>query len=183
MHPAVVKANQFGGLANKYGWKGHLTSEIFDRQRVTTLIMTRGEDEIFQSQWVNRNLSSARYSIFGRIFPISNKVELIRYLSGPQVMWLFREFPDMNRPLLVEQFRRLPFDWENDDDETIIDSLIGRKIYWYNRELSKIETDTVGKRSKQFRIAPVGHRKLLHCVCLETNFRSILLDQLIQVGH
>lgn len=183
MHPAVVKANQFGGLANKYGWKGHLTSEVIDRRRVTTLIMTRGEDEIFQSQWVNKNLSSARYSIFGRNFPIANKVELIRYLSGPDLMWLFREFPDMNRPLLVEQFRRLPFG-ENDDDSTIINSLLGKRIWWYNRELSKIETDVVKpKADKRFRIAPVGHRKLFHCTCVETNFRSILLDQLIQVGH
>jgi hypothetical protein len=96
-------------------------------------------------------------------------------------MELFAAFPNMNRPKLVEQYRKLPFDMDDSDDK-IIDSLIGRKLYWYNRELAKIESDTVGKRTKRFRIQPIGHRKLLHCVCIETNFRSILLDQLIQVG-
>lgn len=182
-HPAVVKASAAGNLAISHGWKGQLNSEVVASHRITNLEMTRN-DECFSMQWVDSKLDQAYYSIFNSVpVQITDKKQLLRFVTGwPDLIQLFQTFPNMNRPNLVRQYRRLPFDFD-DENEFIIDSLVGKRIWWYNRDLARIDLDTVKpKRDKRFRIVDVGHRKLFHCVCVETKFRSVLLDQLIKVA-
>lgn len=183
MHPAVVKASQIGRLGDSNGWKGQLNSEVRQNQRITNLELIRN-DEAMVVEYHGQKLSSATYSIFDSApVEITSKSQLLGFLTGwPNLIQLFQTFPNLNRPNLVQKYRMLPFRFDESNDE-IIDSLIGRTLWWYDRELSAIRTDTVKpKRDKRFRIVDVGHRKLFHCVCVETNFRSILLDQLIMVG-
>lgn len=183
MHPAIVKASSLGNLAGAHQWKGQLDSEVVGRERKTNLQLVRN-DEAMAFWWTNQTLSSASYSIFDSTpVEITSKSQLLGFVTGwPNLIQLFDTFPKFNRPNLVQRYRRLPFRFDESNDE-IIDSLIGCTLWWYDREISAVRTDTVkSKRDKRFRIVDVGHRKLFHCVMVETNFRSILLDQLIQVG-
>lgn len=180
MHPAVVKAQQIGGIAKRHNWQGKFASNVFGSERHTMLSAIR-DDERLEMQWRNQRLTSATYSINSISVEIKSKSELLGFLAGDLIQ-LFDKFPNMNRPNLVQRFRSLPFSFDDSNDE-IIDSLVGKTLWWYDRELATIRTDTVKpKRDKRFRIVDVGHRKLFHCVMVETNFRSILLDQLIKVA-
>jgi hypothetical protein len=94
-------------------------------------------------------------------------------------------FPSMNRPKLVETYRKLPFE-HSEPNDVIMPKLLGQQLTWYSHEHNKITTDLVlypkGAKSKQYRIADVGHRKIFHFIGSQAGFRSVLLDTVIKVG-
>ena len=179
---AVKKASHVGSIAAQNGWKGKLDSEVVDGQRITSLTGRRN-DESFYAYWEDEKLSRAGYFIFSRETRLTCAKQLIEKIEGwPDLIKLYKWFPDANRPNLTQTYRKLPFDLD-DDDEEIISKLLGRKLFWYGHESTKIHTDVVLKsKSKKIRIQNVGHRKLFHFIGAQAGFRSVLLDTLIKVG-
>lgn len=182
MHPAVAKASLVGNIAGDNGWKANLKSETVDSQRVTTLVGTRN-DESFMMQWHGAKLFAAEYLIFDRVEKITHSKEMIEKLSGwPDLIKLYKWFPNMNRPLLTEKYRKLPFSLD-DPNEEIIAKLLGNKIFWYGHETAKLHVDVVlPKQKDKSRIQDIGHRKLFHFIGAQAGFRSVMLDTLIKVG-
>ena len=187
MYPAVVKAQHIGRVAKEHNWKGSLSSNVVEGQRITVISAARN-DEYFQMKWIGGKLSHASYFI--RVdedkheITITHSKAMLEKIAGwPDIFDLFKWFPKANRPLLVEKYRRLPFNLEDDSNEEIISKLLGCKLFWYGHESTKYHTDVVlPKKSNKVRIQDVGHRKLFHFVGAQAGFRSILLDSLLKVG-
>jgi hypothetical protein len=186
MHPALVKVRHIAGIAADNGWKGKIDSEVIDGQRITTLAAMRN-DESISMQYKNNEMTDADYYIFDKLMSLQSASQVIEKIQGwPDILKLFKWFPNSNRPLLVEKYRRLPFDWETDDPNAIMDTMMGRKLFWYSHLSNKIHTDIVlekqpNKQSNKFEIRPVGHRKMFNFVGV-LGFRSVLLDTILKVG-
>lgn len=187
MHPAIAKARFIGKIAHQYDWKGAMESEVQEGDTRVTTITGQRNDEYFQMQWTNEKLSHAIYFIHlgeeKHEIKITHAKQMIEKLAGwPDIFDLFKWFPNANRPLLVEKYRRLPFNHDDDNDE-IISKLLGCKLFWYGHETTKYHTDVVlPKRSNKVRIQDIGHRKLFHFIGAQAGFRSVLLDTLLKVG-
>ncbi|QGJ90101.1 hypothetical protein HWC80_gp111 [Mycobacterium phage Indlulamithi] len=183
MANAVQKAESIGKMATKSGWKGGMDSEVREGIRITKLELVRNEDEYAYFIWHGSKLVESNYQIFdGPLIPIDSKRKLLQYISGwPSLIELFQTYPEFNRPMLVQQFRKLPFSFE-DDNDTIIDSLINKQLWWYEHEGATIRYDQSKlKRNSKFRIVDIGHRKLFHADCEQAGLRSFHLDTLLEV--
>lgn len=182
MHPAVMKAKRIARIAVENGWQGNIQHD-----KGATLLTAERNDESIIVGWQDNVMINAAHYILGKETQLHCAKQVLEYVEGwPDVLKLFRWFPNMNRPTLVEKYRRLPFDWENDDDDTIISNLIGRQIFWYSHISMKMYCDVVlepkGKKSNKFEIKHVGHRKMFNFIGAQAGFRSVLLDALVKVG-
>jgi hypothetical protein len=186
MHPAVVKAQEFGRIAKEYGWTGKIDSEIqetpvFERQRVTILRATRN-DETIVIAWHGKAFKHGYYGMFGETISAIHSIgEARKKVRGwPNIMDLFKKVAPERRPALSAVYVKLPFTADSSDSE-IISSLVNRKLYWYNRIDGGIYDDVLMKSTKN-RIQDIGHRKLLHFIGAATGFRSVFIDQILKVG-
>lgn len=187
MSPPVVKALQIGRIAKENGWHGSVDSEVIDRQRVTVLRATRNDEEILLCYAGNTlDSNKSKYSLFDWTVKISCPSEALEKIeSWPDLLKLFKRFPNMNRPNLVRTYRRLPFTHDEPND-VIMSKLIGHQLFWYSHEAAKLYCDVVlpprKTKTDNFRIVDIGHRKLFHFIGVAAGFRSVLLDTLIKVG-
>lgn len=190
MHAAVIKARFIGRVAHQYDWKGNYSSDVIEGQRITTITGQRN-DEYFQMQWNDEKLAHAIYFIHvgseKHEIKITTAKKMMEKLSDwPDILDIFKWFPKANRPLLVQKYRRLPFDLEEDSNEEIISKLLGCKIFWYGHQTAKYHTDvvlpTMGNKTYKTRIVDIGHRKLFHFLGAQAGFRSVLLDTLLKVA-
>lgn len=193
MHPAIKKAQAIAVQAVEHNWKGNLKSEVhtipsfdgtIEHFRETVLVGTRDE-EMFRVVWIDNHLSSVCYVIMGQEIELSCTKKLLRYITGwPDIIDLFKRFPDMNRPELAQKYCRLPFDWKTAEDEYMLKCLAGQQIWWYDHTQGKIHSERVmvpRKKSQVFNIRQIGHRKLFSFCTVDTGMRSILLDTLLKV--
>ena len=184
-NPAVVKVMKMAATAKRNGWHGNIDSEVLDGERVTVLRAERN-GETLSVHYRGETMYKAEYGILGVTTSLHCPSLAIEKLeSWPDVMKLFKQYPTVPRPKIVEQYRKLPFAFEDSNDE-IIDRLIGKQLFWYSHTNNKIQVDVVRHPKKNgdpnFRIVDVGHRKLFHFIGVSAGFRSVLLDTVIKVG-
>lgn len=182
---AVLKAAKLASAAKRNDWHGTFNSEEIDGVRVTVLDVHRNGESL-RVDYLGNQMRPGKYDLHGRTWTVHSASDALAKLEDwPDLIKMFKWFPNMNRPTLVETYRRLPFSME-DSNEDIIAKLIGTKLFWYCHISQKINVDVVmqPRRSdgKNFRIADVGHRKLFHFIGAQCGFRSVLLDTLIKVG-
>jgi hypothetical protein len=185
MSPPVVKAMKLGRIAKENGWHGSIESEVVGTERITLLEATRN-DELMRVNYVDNTMVGADYSIFDYQLKLHTACLVEDKLRDwPDLLKLFKLFPHMNRPTLVERYRRLPFSPEDSNDE-IMSKLVGHKLFWYSHEHAALRCDVVlpprGAKASSYRIQDVGHRKMFHFIGVQAGFRSVLLDTLIKVG-
>jgi len=181
----IIKASKLAKAAKANDWHGRFDSEVIDGERITTLEVTRS-DEYCLVMYRDNSMVRATYSILGHEQRLHCASVALEKLEGwPDLVKLFKLLPKANRPILVDRYRRLPFTFD-EPNEDIIAKLLGQKIFWYNHESAKLWCDVVlqprKSDTKNFRIADVGHRKLFHFIGAQSGFRSVLLDTLIKVG-
>lgn len=182
---AVVKAAKLAAAAKHNDWHGSFDSEVIEGERITTLEVTRNDEYILVC-YTGNTMNHGEYRLFNKVWNLHcASVALDKLQDWPDLIKMFKWFPQYNRPTLVDVYRKLPFDLDDPNDE-IITKLIGLKLFWYSHTSSKLHTDVVmqPRRSdtKNFRIADVGHRKLFHFIGAQCGFRSVILDTLIKVG-
>lgn len=186
MGPALVKAMKLATVAKKNGWHGSIESEKEDGTGVTVLKATRN-DEAIAVYYRDNTMFKARYKILDSVVSLHCPSLVIEKLEGwPDLLKLFKQFPDLNRPKLVEKYRRLPFSFE-DSNDVILERLVGKTLFWYSHTSSRLDTDIVlvprkNTKAENFRIVDVGHRKLFHFIGAQNGFRTVILDSLIKVG-
>lgn len=185
MPDGMIKALELAKAAKRHGWHGQFDSEIVDGVRITVLKAARNGESL-RATYQGDSYSSGEYQIYTRKWNLHCASVALEKLEGwPDLIKMFKWFPMLNRPLLVDMYRKLPFSL-TDPNEEIIPKLLGQKIFWYNSQGATIETDIVlhprSSDGKNFRIADVGHRKLFHFIGAAIGFRSAFLDMLIKVG-
>lgn len=182
-HPAVVKASKIANRAVAQGWKGHLDSDVESDHRKTVLTLSRN-DECLVITWRNTSFEQGAYSIFDSLKFIDNLVEIKQIVMGwPDVINLLEQCRTINPIHITDNYIRLPFNWREDDDETIINSLVGKQIWWWNSEAGKIHHEIVPFKKHASRIVPVGHRKMYHFKTIDVGLCSILLDMVLKVEN
>lgn len=182
----IIKAGKLAKAAKANDWHGNFTSEkVESGERITTLDVTRNDEHVLVI-YRDNTMIKGEYSILGmnqRLHCASVALEKLR--GWPDLMKLFKYCPKNIRPQLVEKYRRLPFSFDEPNEE-IIQKLLGQKLFWYQHEGSKLVCDvvTMPRRNdtKNFRIVDVGHRKLFHFIGAQAGFRSVLLDTVVKVG-
>ena len=179
-HPAVVKAKKIARVALENGWKGSI-----EHESGTTDLTAWRDDERIHVKWIANTMESAEHTLFSHVSQLSCAKAVLKVIEGtPDIMVVIKNAPLIDRPKLVEKYRVVPFDWEHDDDETIIANVLGRKLFWYSHQATKIQEDVVyipkGKKN-HIEIKPVAHRKMLNFVG-QGGFRSVLLDTIIKVA-
>lgn len=185
MTDGIIKAVKLAKAAKANGWHGTFDSvEKNGRQR--TVLNVRRHDERLRVAYLDNLYHRGDYAIFNRTWNLHcASVALERLEDWPDLIKLFKWFPDKNRPTLTETYRRLPFTWDT-PHEQIIESLIGQKLFWFFHQDGKIHTDVVlpptRKNSTNYNIKDIGHRKLFNFMGAQVGFRSVLLDTLIKVG-
>ena len=181
----VIKASKLAKAAKANDWHGSFTSEEIDGHRITRLEVTRN-DEYVLVMYRDNAMVQAVYRILNEEQRLHCASVVLERLQGwPDLLKLFKTFPKANRPLLVEKYRQLPFSFDEPNDQ-IMAKLLGRKLFWYYHENSKMVCDVVlmprKSDTKNFRIVDVGHRKMFHFIGAQAGFRSVLLDTLLKVG-
>lgn len=180
-NPVVNKVKTMIDIAVENGWKGNVSREFHEGTRIIIFYAKRN-DETIKITWHGTRFKGGNYGFFDKVTMIPSSGQALKKIQGwPDIISLFKSVPIGARPALAAKYVKLPFDLASDDDETIIEAMIDRKVFWYNRIDSKIEVDVM-MRSKKNRIQPVGHRKLLHFISPVVGFRSVLLDQVLRVG-
>lgn len=185
MQESVYKVMRMAGVAKQNGWHGTLESDVVNGCKVTELQAARN-DETITVIYRDGAMTRSEYTIFGAVTSIYCPKTAIEKLSGwPDLLKLFKQFPNMNRPTLVETYRRLPFSFDEPNEE-IMAKMIGRTVTWYSHTSTRIDSDTVlpprkHTKKENFRIVDIGHRKLFHFIGTQIGFRSILLDTLLKV--
>jgi len=182
---AVVKAAKLARAAKANGWHGTFNSEEIEGERLTTLEVTRN-DEYVVVCYTGNSMVRGEYKLFERTWNLHcASVALERLESWPDLIKMFKWFPNKNKPSLVESYRRLPFSFE-EENSAIMAKLMGHSLFWYSHEFRRLQTDVVivpkKATTKNYRIVDVGHRKLFHFIGAQAGFRSVLLDTLIKVG-
>jgi len=182
---AVLKAAKLASAAKRCGWHGTFDSTEAEGERRTVLDVARN-DESMKITYIGNSMHPTEYRLLTRTWNIQSASEALVRLEGwPDLIKMFKWFPNANRPNLVETYRSLPFSME-DSNESIIEKLIGTKLFWYCHTGQKINVDVVMQPrksdGKNFRIADVGHRKLFHFIGAQCGFRSVILDTIIKVG-
>jgi hypothetical protein len=181
----VIKAANIAVTAKRHGWHGNLDSNLIEGQRLTRIAATRNDESVVV-RYTDNTMTYGQYSIFNKTFNLHcASVAIEKLCDWPDILKLFKWFPAMNKPTIVETYRRLPFSFD-DDDVDIMAKLLGQKLFWYSHESRKLHTDVVlaprTSNSKSYRIAQVGHRKIFHFIGAQAGFRSVLLDTVIKVG-
>lgn len=184
-HPAISKAKQLGRAAHHNGWKGSIEH---DPSTLTTEFVAERNDEHLYVKWVDNTMDKAEYYILGKRVQLACAKDVLKILRGwPDIIALLKlaRAENVSGPYIVETYRRLPFDWENDSDEDIMAAMVERKVYWYNRIDCKVTSDFVTRprrKSQIFEIRQVGpHRKIFHFVGTQCGMRSVLLDMVLKV--
>lgn len=181
----VIKALKIAGAAKRNHWHGHIDAPLVDGIRQTTITATRN-DESIKVLYHDDAYQEGQYKIFDRASNLHcASVALEKVQDWPDLIKLFKDFPSLNRPTLVGKYRKLPFE-HDDPAEDVMSSMYGRSVFWYSHEFNRMDVDVVlaprTSNSKQYRIAPVGHRRIFHFVGQKSGFRSVLLDTIIKVG-
>lgn len=179
-HPAVVKATKIANRAVAQGWTGHLDSQVVSDHRKTVLFLNRNDEQLV-IDWRNAHFEQATYSIFDSIHTVTDLVQIKQIVMGwPDVIKLLED--TWRNPVeITKVYVRLPFDWETDDDEIIINCLVGKRIWWYESIAAKIRTDEVLPKGNM-RVMPVGHRKMFAFKGSYAGNRHVLLDTLLKVS-
>lgn len=173
------KAKAIARLAVEHGWKGKISPN--KETQIISLYAERNDEKI-QLVWQGTKFLQGQYQFFDKVTQIaSSGAGQVKIAGWPDIIALLKIIPIESRPQVTSVYVKLPFDWQNDDDDFIMSTMVERKLFWYNRIDGKIETDVV-MHSKKNRIAPVGHRKLFHFISPVVGFRSVLLDQILRVG-
>ena len=186
MREPVYKVMKLAGVAKANGWHGTVESDVTDGVKYTVLQAARN-DETMTICYRDGTMVDSEYTIFGAVTNIYCPSTALDKLAGwPDLLKLFKLFPNMNKPKLVETYRRLPFDFSEPNDE-IMQKMIGRQVTWYSHTSTRIDTDIVlvprkNTKKENFRIVDIGHRKLFHFIGSSIGFRSILLDTLLKVN-
>jgi len=185
MTDGIVKAVELAKAAKLHGWHGTFDSEVIAGVRETVLDVTR-RGESLRVTYSGNVFRSGKYELYSRRWNVHcASVALERLEAWPDLIKMFKWFPNMNRPKLVEEYRRLPFTFEESND-VIMERLIGHQLFWYGHTESKLHCDVVlpptKKNSLQYNIKDIGHRKLFNFIGAQCGFRSVLLDTLIKVG-
>jgi hypothetical protein len=179
-----AKIKKLAAVAKRHDWHGRLDIEQIDGQQVATLEVTRN-DESLVIGYTDNAMSICEYKIFDMQFPCHCASVAKEKLAGwPDVVELFKLFPDRRRVDLVKTYRKLPFNWQEDDNQEILDKLIGKRVWWYSHISQKIRDEYVmipRRASQVFEIKPVGHRKLFNFTAAETGMRSVMLDTILKV--
>ncbi|QNN99721.1 hypothetical protein PBI_ROPE_62 [Mycobacterium phage Rope] len=183
----VIKAMKIAVTAKRNNWHGNIEAPLVDGIRHTTVIATRN-DERLEVSYKGNAYEAGEYRIFDRRQNLHCASVALEKVEGwPDILDLFKAFPNKNKPNLVETYRRLPFDEHTDTPEFIMEQMIGRQLFWFSHEYNRLDFDVVlqprKSNSKNFRIAPVGHRKIFHFMGAKAGFRSVILDTIIKVGN
>lgn len=186
MGQAVVKVMKLATVAKSNGWHGDISSEIQNGVRVTILKATRNDEKI-GVLYRDNTMVKGQYQILSTQQNLHCPSVVIEKLEGwPDILKLFKQFPNLNRPTLVDKYRRLPFSFA-EPNEVILEKLVGKTLFWYSHINNRLDTDIVlvpkkSTKKENFRIVDVGHRKLFHFIGTQIGFRSVLLDTLLKVG-
>lgn len=184
VHPAVIKAKRLGRIAFENGWKGSLDH---DPATSTTELSAERNDEHIYVKWIDNTMDKAEYYILGKRVQLSCAKDVVKILRGwPDIIVLMKLARALNisGPDIVETYRRLPFDWENDSNEDIMAAMVERTVYWYNRIDGRVESDFVTKprrKSQIFEVKPVGHRKIFNFIGTQCGMRTVILDMVLKV--
>lgn len=185
MHPAVVKAQKIARISKENGWHGSIDSNIIENGCRVTHLNGKREDERYTVVWQNNHMIRAEYSIFGKEIELPCAKHVLSHIKGwPDVVNLFKWFPDMSRIELAEKYRRLPFDWQTDSDQDILNCLAGKHIWWYSHMSNKISSEQViipRKKTQVCNLKWVGHRRLFTFTATQFGIRSVLLDTILKV--
>lgn len=185
MTEGIVRAAQLAKAAKLNDWHGSFDSKVVDGVRDTVLDVTRNGESL-RVAYSDNTFRSGEYVLHTRRWNVHCASTALERLEGwPDLIKMFKWFPNLNRPTLTETYRKLPFTFE-DSNQSIIESLIGCKLFWYYHTDGKIHTDVVlpptRKNSPSYNIKDIGHRKLFNFIGAQAGFRSVLLDSLIKVG-
>lgn len=181
----VIKAMKIAIAAKRNGWHGNIDAPEVDGIRHTTITATRN-DESITVKYVGNAYQYGSYTMLGKEFNLHcASVALEKVEAWPDILKLFKEYPHHNKPKLVATYRRLPFQHDEPTEE-LMPKLVGKKIFWYSHEYNRLDFDVPlpikSSQSKNYRIVPVGHRRLFHFMGAKCGFRSVLLDMIIKVG-
>lgn len=181
----VIKGSKLAVAAKRNGWHGTFDSDTKDGIRTTSLKVERN-DESLCVIYTDNAYSFGEYVLFDRKQNVHcASVALERLVGWPDIIDILKRFPSKNKPTVVDTYKKLPFD-HDDPAEEIVQKLYGKPLFWYSHEYNRLDVDVVlpplTSNSKQYRIAPVGHRRIFHFVGQKAGFRSVLLDTIIKVG-
>lgn len=174
------RSNKIMEIAKDNGWVGSVTIEATGH----VVIAIIREDESLGIEWLHNDFHVAHYYIFDRMLALPTLKEVGDVVRGwPDLLQLFRWFPNMNRPTLTAKYRRLPFELDADNEE-ILSKIVGRSVFWWDSIESRPRVDVVmkPKGAKTNRIVDMGHRKLLHFNGARDGFKSLMVDAILKVG-
>ena len=183
-HPAVIKAQKIAAIAVENGWKGKIDTEVIESQRITTLDAWRNDEKV-KLIWRDEQYLKGTYMLFDRVTLLHTaKGSLERITGWPSIRQVLKFAPeDGDQKAIINRYKRIPFDWENDDPNAIINKLIDNRIYWYCIKSGKVYDDVVliPKGKSRIEIKPIAGRRLFNFIGT-VGFRSVVLDTIIQVG-
>lgn len=167
-------------IAIDNGWSG-LRNFEGDGHVIIALVRN---DESLGIEWLHNDFHVAHYYIFDRMLAFTTLKDVGDVVRGwPDLIELFKWFPNANKPFLTTKYRRLPFALDADNEE-ILAKIVERPVFWWDAGASKIRVDVVmkPKGAKTNRIVDMGHRKLLHFNGARDGFKSLLVDAILKVG-
>lgn len=183
----MTKALTIAKIAKDNGWKGNIT---FDKAIGETTLKAKRNDEGFIMVWedtadFNSRFMYGKYRLFKRIYNMPQLEIMKKIIGWPDIIRVLKlNKGEGNAAELIKTYRRLPFDWQNDDNVTILNRLVDSKIWWYSRMDSGINSARVKppkNKKSRFEIRNIDGRKLFNFIDTEVGMRSILLDTLLKV--
>lgn len=180
-HPGVVKAKKLARVAFDNGWKGSIEHDC----GITILTAHRDVEKV-TVQWDANTMSESFYHFMSKTTQLYCAKAVLKVFEGqPDIMTALKYAAEEDRQALVEKYRKVPFDWENEEDHEIISKLVGAQIFWYSRMSGKIYSDWVlvpkGKKN-HIEIKRIKDRKALHYIGSHAGFASVMLDTIVKVG-
>lgn len=181
-HPAVIKAKKLARIAFENGWKGSIEHNFG-----TTVLKANRDIETVIVEWNANTLKESFHFLLGKKTQLYCAKAVLTVFEGqPDIMTLIKHAASEDRQALVEKYRKVPFDWKNDEDQEIISQLVGQQIFWYSRISGRINSDYVlipkGKKN-HIEIKQVKDRKMLNYIGSNAGFASVMLDTIIKVGR
>lgn len=185
-----AKADAFMDEADAAGWAVEFETED-EFVRVTAKRECIGSDGIRTTQvldltWENNRMVDAHH-LSGRAGDVAKRLSSV---SGA-IKILYEGYPkrvssqriERDEPVKRIPKEKLPFDIEEAYDDEILDACRGKTLVWLNSTSENYESATViGKNPAHYKIETgAAGRAILSFVSVEGGFRSVALDNLIQV--